>query len=175
MAKRLCVLLLPLWTAAALVFAGEKPQIPPPGVEIPAADRAELEAGVKQLGDAIAKLREKYKDNEKMMALLPDIEIFRRAVHSALAYNEFLNVKEIPGAKALLKQGMERAARLLGAVHRLQETLNLSLIDLHRAEYDNSMAATRSALGDAAFEAAWAEGYAMTTEQAVEYALSEDG
>src|SRR5437016_6299204 len=95
------------------LIAGEPPKhIPPPGVEIPAADRTELEAGVKQLGDAIAKLREKYKDKKFMLALLPDIEIYHRAVHSALVYNEFLNVKEVPGAKALIKQGIERAAQM---------------------------------------------------------------
>ena len=35
--------------------------------------------------------------------------------------------------------------------------------------------AARAALGEEAFARAWAEGQAMTLEQAVEYALSEEG
>jgi hypothetical protein len=35
-------------------------------------------------------------------------------------------------------------------------------------------AAARERLGDAAFAAAWAEGRAMTLEQAIAYALGED-
>ena len=38
-------------------------------------------------------------------------------------------------------------------------------------DYEVHLAASRSQLGEAAWEAAWAEGRAMTPEQAVEYAL----
>jgi hypothetical protein len=40
-------------------------------------------------------------------------------------------------------------------------------------EYERTVAETRAALGDAAFAAAWAEGRAMSLEQAVEYGLGE--
>ena len=36
------------------------------------------------------------------------------------------------------------------------------------------MASAGGTLGEEAFEAAWAEGRAMTPEQAIEYALTED-
>lgn len=40
-----------------------------------------------------------------------------------------------------------------------------------RDEYEQMLASTRSELGEEAFAAAWAEGQAMTTEQAVAYAV----
>ena len=44
-----------------------------------------------------------------------------------------------------------------------------------RAVHDDTVAAARSGLGDGAFDAAWAEGQAMTLKQAVAYALDETG
>ena len=86
--------------------------IPPLGVEIPAADRAELESGVAALGKEIDTLKLELKDKPKLLELLPDVQIFFNAVHYALKYNEILNLKEIPLAKAQLKQGIERAKEL---------------------------------------------------------------
>ena len=40
--------------------------------------------------------------------------------------------------------------------------------------YERTVAAARSTLGAEAFTTAWAEGQAMTTEQAVAYALAEE-
>jgi hypothetical protein len=42
-----------------------------------------------------------------------------------------------------------------------------------RAEYERQIAAARSRLGDSAFAAAWAEGQAMSLEEAVAYAVEE--
>jgi dienelactone hydrolase len=81
--------------------------IPPPGVAVPDADRAELEAGIKELGAAIDGL--KATPDQKA-----DVEIFHKAVRWALRHNEFFNVKEILVAKQLLKAGMERAEALKG-------------------------------------------------------------
>ncbi|MDQ6700994.1 MAG: prolyl oligopeptidase family serine peptidase [Acidobacteriota bacterium] len=78
--------------------------VPPPGVEVPSQDRAELEAGLQRLQAATAKLR----DN----ALLPDVLIYEKAVRYALQYNEFFKADEIAKAKALLQHGEERAAQL---------------------------------------------------------------
>src|SRR5207244_1410082 len=41
-------------------------------------------------------------------------------------------------------------------------------------EYERTVAEGRAALGEAAFVAAWAEGRAMSLEQALEYALGEE-
>ena len=86
--------------------------IPPPGVEIPVADRTELESGVTALGKEIDALKIELKDKPKLLELLPDVQIFFNAVHYALKYNEILNLKEIPLAKEQLKQAMERAKEL---------------------------------------------------------------
>ena len=95
-------------------------RVPKPGVEVPAADKAELEAGLKELGDMIAKLKETVDDEPEsrrnrsdLFALgLPDVEIFHRAVDQALRYQEFFDAKEIPVAKKLLGIGKERATQL---------------------------------------------------------------
>ncbi len=86
------------------------PQIPPRGVEVPTADRDELQKGVTQLGaeiDALAKSLPAVQHD-----LLPDVQIYYNAVRYALTYNEFFNPREINTAKTLLAQGLERAAQL---------------------------------------------------------------
>jgi hypothetical protein len=84
--------------------------IPPPGVAVPDADKAQLEAGLKELRAAIDGLNEPNPD------LRADVEIFHKAVHWALRYNEIFNAREIPIAKELLKAGMERAEALKGGL-----------------------------------------------------------
>ncbi len=86
--------------------------IPPLGVEIPAADRTELESGIAALGKEIDALKIELKDKPKLLELLPDVQIFFNAVHYALKYNEILNLKEIPIAQTQLRKGIERAKEL---------------------------------------------------------------
>jgi non-specific serine/threonine protein kinase len=68
-----------------------------------------------------------------------------------------------------------RAARLWGATEALREEIgvdSLSWWELQTFDYEGRVSATRNMLGDeGAWEAAWAEGRAMTPDQAVEYAL----
>src|SRR5262245_28911623 len=78
--------------------------IPPAGVEVPAADRTELENGLRRLKAAV----EKLKDHP----LLPDVMIYHEAVRYALQYNEFFKAEEIFKAKLLLQHGEERARQL---------------------------------------------------------------
>jgi hypothetical protein len=42
---------------------------------------------------------------------------------------------------------------------------------VERADYERNLDAVRAALDEDAFTAAWADGQAMTTEQAITYAL----
>ena len=68
----------------------------------------------------------------------------------------------------------DRAVRLLGAAERHREEIGAPLPPNERVQYEEQVAAARVALGDdAAFDAAWQEGRAMTVELAIEYALSE--
>src|SRR5262249_42558681 len=86
--------------------------IPPPGIDIPAADRGEIQTGLEQLGSAIESLRESLKQKPTLLELLPDVQIYHNAVQYAIEYNEIFDPKEITAAKALIKQGLERANQL---------------------------------------------------------------
>ena len=83
--------------------------IPRPGIEVPAQIRQELEKKLDQLAQSI----EEYRLTRPAdLELLPDVEIFYRAVHDALTYNEFFDEREFAAARKLLAQGAERLAKL---------------------------------------------------------------
>jgi predicted ATPase/DNA-binding SARP family transcriptional activator len=86
-------------------------------------------------------------------------------------------VKDLEGlaAVAVAQAHSERAARLFGAAEGLRELSGAPLAAADRAEHDRSVAAVRTALGEAAFTAAWAAGRALSLEQAVAQALNADG
>ncbi len=70
-----------------------------------------------------------------------------------------------------------RAARLWGVAEGMSEAYGIvvsPIVRLH-TKYEDCLTTTRSQLDEEAFEAAWAEGRAMTLEQAVEYALEGAG
>jgi hypothetical protein len=111
------VALLFIFAAAGLTVAqqnqtGEVRRIPPAGIVVPAADRAELEAGVAELGRDIESLRESLKNKPALLELLPDVQIYQNSVRYALAYDEFFKPEEVPVAKSQLRQGLERARSL---------------------------------------------------------------
>jgi pimeloyl-ACP methyl ester carboxylesterase len=87
-------------------------QAPPAGIEVPAADAAELKAGLEALGKDIESLRRKPNTAARPVPLLPDVEVFHKAVRYAVQYNEFFNPKEIAAAKAQLALGAQRAKEL---------------------------------------------------------------
>lgn len=68
----------------------------------------------------------------------------------------------------------ERAVRLLGAAEALREAAGAPHGPNERPHYERQVAATRDALTEAAFTAAWAAGRAMSLEQAVAEALAMD-
>ena len=70
-------------------------------------------------------------------------------------------------------QEFRRAASLMGAAERLHEAIQSALPPNEHAELNCYTESTRAVLGDAAFTAAWDEGYALALEQAVSLALSE--
>ncbi|MBS0209362.1 MAG: prolyl oligopeptidase family serine peptidase [Planctomycetes bacterium] len=85
-------------------------QLPPPGIEIPAAERENLSAKLKQLRSAIDGVA-KGKD-ARAKALLPDVEVYFRAVSDALEFGEFFKPAEFKTAATLLEAGLQRAAQL---------------------------------------------------------------
>jgi len=86
--------------------------IPQPGITIPDGDRAELQAGVDELGRQIESLRGELKARPEALALLPDIAIFHKAIDWALRYNEFFEAKQVGIAKNFLERGKTRADEL---------------------------------------------------------------
>jgi pimeloyl-ACP methyl ester carboxylesterase len=107
----LSLLLLP-GLAAAQNPAEAPKRVPPPGIEIPATDRKELESGVAALGREIEALRETLKSKPALLGLLPDVQIYHNAVRYALSYHEFFKLQEVESAKKQIFQGLERAAAL---------------------------------------------------------------
>ena len=86
--------------------------VPPPGITLSDSDRAELRAGGEALGKEIDELRAALKGRPALRDLVPDVQVYHNAVRYALTHNEFFDAKEIPVARALLKQGAERARQL---------------------------------------------------------------
>lgn len=87
-------------------------RIPPPGVAIPEDARRELTDGVAQLGREIDALRQASTNQPARLALLPDIQIFHKAVDWALRYDEFFKTNEVEAARLQLKEGFTRLAAL---------------------------------------------------------------
>jgi len=85
--------------------------IPPAGIEVPAADAAELSQGLERLDDLIKQL--KMRRDALTPKLLPDVEIFSRAIHQALKYGEFYKPADIAAAKQTLTEGLNRAEGLM--------------------------------------------------------------
>jgi predicted ATPase/DNA-binding winged helix-turn-helix (wHTH) protein len=77
-------------------------------------------------------------------------------------------------AEVLAMQGHhQRAARLFGAAEALRETIGASILALYRSDYDAAVSELRDQLGRDQLASAWAEGRAMTMDQAVDYALTQ--
>ncbi len=88
--------------------------VPPKGSEIPSATRDELKAGLAELRTEL--------DGLKGNPLLPDVEIYHKAVRYAVDFNELYIVtdpqtrkvsrNDVPTAKTHLKTGLKRAKEL---------------------------------------------------------------
>jgi hypothetical protein len=102
---------LPLATSAQTPPPPAK-RLPPAGVAIPEAARQELTAGIAALATEIEGLRTALAKKPSLLSLLPDVEIYHKAVDWALRYDEFFDVKQMDFARHLLTVGRERAAAL---------------------------------------------------------------
>src|SRR5512141_2164964 len=91
---------------------GKVRPVPPPGIAISESDRAELAAGVAELGQEIDSLRAELNSKPAMLELLPDVQIFHNAVRYALNYGEFYRTNQTQIARDFLRQAHERAQLL---------------------------------------------------------------
>ncbi|MGH3087669.1 MAG: LuxR C-terminal-related transcriptional regulator, partial [Rubrobacteraceae bacterium] len=87
----------------------------------------------------------------------------------------FMGASGMAGVAALLGQA-KRAAKLMGFSEAQRERIGINFESLSKARYDYEkyIAAISSHLDEAVIEAAWNEGRAMTSEEAIEYALSDE-
>src|ERR1700687_4629936 len=72
------------------------PPIPPRGIKVAESDRKELEVGLEKLHADIEVLRGELAKKSALSELLPDVQIYDKAVRWALTYHEFFNEREIP-------------------------------------------------------------------------------
>jgi non-specific serine/threonine protein kinase len=79
---------------------------------------------------------------------------------------------ELLAGVALARGAPERAATVFGAAEALREASGSARQPVFRAPYARDVAATRAALGDDAFAAAWAVGRGMGPDRATDEALA---
>ena len=100
-----------------------------------------------------------------------------RDLHDALAiaasvqaYLGISDTLECLGALAGEAGSHREAARLLGAADGIRQRMGAVRFKIWDAGYQASVAALRDAMGDTDFDSAWAEGAALSTEEAIAYA-----
>jgi predicted ATPase/class 3 adenylate cyclase/DNA-binding CsgD family transcriptional regulator len=105
-----------------------------------------------------------------------DLEAAERHAHDALACAVSSRVYQpVPGILECLADlardaDNQQAARLFGAAEAFRQRTGLVRFKVHQAGYESSVAALRDAMEDQDFDAAWAEGAALSTEEAIAYA-----
>jgi predicted ATPase/class 3 adenylate cyclase/DNA-binding CsgD family transcriptional regulator len=67
------------------------------------------------------------------------------------------------------------AARLFGAADGIRQRIGEARFKIYDASYENSVAALRDAMGDEELDTAWAEGAALSTDEAIAYAQRRRG
>ncbi len=75
---------------------------------------------------------------------------------------------------ALTREQFERAAHLFGAAEAVLESIHAKLLPTDHDQYTRNVAALLTQLDEVAFKAAWAAGRALTMEQAIELAMSDE-
>jgi hypothetical protein len=82
---------------------------PTPKTPLPATERQELAQAADALAKQIDALAADLKDKPELLALLPDVRIYHKAIDWPLRYNEIIDVKR---ARAALKTAQDRIAQL---------------------------------------------------------------
>src|SRR5258706_16217909 len=85
--------------------------LPPPGPVPSEEDRKQLQAGLNELGKQIESLQKDLKDRPNLLELLPDVEIFHKAVRFPLEYGEMCDVAK---ARRAVDGGREGGALFRG-------------------------------------------------------------
>jgi predicted ATPase/class 3 adenylate cyclase/DNA-binding CsgD family transcriptional regulator len=106
-----------------------------------------------------------------------DLQRAERDVHDALAcaadIGTLLGVADMFDCLAWLAAeatSYSEAARLFGAASAVRQRTGEVRFKIYQADYENSVATLRDAMGQDDFDAAWAQGAALSTEAAIAYA-----
>ncbi|MCC6354918.1 MAG: hypothetical protein IT577_13600 [Verrucomicrobiae bacterium] len=107
MRRALCACLI----AASCHAAETQPirRVPPPGVQIPDKDRADLATKLEALAKRIASAKTSLITRPQALAQLPDVQVFHKAVDWALRHDEFFDPKQVAIAEKMLDIGRDRA------------------------------------------------------------------
>lgn len=87
-------------------------RIPPPGIEVPPETSAALRKGLGEVAQEIAGLRVELAGEPDWLALLPDVEVYHKAVRYGFEFREFQKEGELEVALGQLETAMQRAAEL---------------------------------------------------------------
>ena len=93
-----------------------------------------------------------------------------RAPPNIQAYLLIPDILECLAALAGEAGSHREAARLFGAAHAIRQRMGAVRFKIYDAGYEASVAALRDAMGEKDFDSAWAEGAALSTEEAIAYA-----
>ncbi len=87
-------------------------RIPPPGAELTAEDKQPVEKALAEFTSELSALREMAAKKPQIADLLPDVEVFHKAVDWALRFGEFFKKQELATALSLIEDGRARAKAL---------------------------------------------------------------
>lgn len=129
-------------------------------------DRSMVNASRSEMGHL---LRKQGRLNEAIATYRETITTFQElSEHAAVAHE-----LECFAFIAVAQNQDELAARLLGAAQALRERLQTDMTPIERQEYDASVTSLHAHMDAADLERTWAEGRAMTMQQAIEMARTQ--
>jgi DNA-binding CsgD family transcriptional regulator len=109
-----------------------------------------------------------------VLAAQGDFTVARRQYEESLAISDELGEQRVIaaclvglGEVVAAQHKLTWATQLWGAADALQDSLGVSILPIELADYERSLSAARVHLGERAFAAAWAQGRAMTPQQAL--------
>jgi pimeloyl-ACP methyl ester carboxylesterase len=112
--------------------------IPPPGMPVPESEKKIMQQGLSELRVAIDNATKAQAKNPRLEELLPDIEIYYKAVDWAMRYNEFYKNTEFKTASELILEGKARASAFYHGDHPWTEQKGL-VLRAYRSRIDGSI------------------------------------
>ncbi len=100
----------------------------------------------------------------------PDADGALACAVEVAAYLQIPDTLECLADLAAAAGGHREATRLSGAAQAIRERTGTVRFKIYDADYEASVTALRDTLGEKDFDSAWAEGVALSTEEAIAYA-----